>query len=1059
MTFYLLMVYLHLMHFRRIVFQVAVALSAVFLLGGNVFAAPFQPPAPAANQVIFCFDSDGGANFTRAGTLRAAVRTGRNVRRILLRDESPDANILLERSCDAPPSFTIRHDCRDEGMESRNGACIRPNRAPVMDPILNQTVDENTLLTFRVTASDPDGDQLVYSVLNLPQGATFENQTFNWTPTYDQAGTYAVIFRVSDGQLMHKRKIRIIVGNVNRAPVLDEIGHKEVNEGELLSFEVLAMDPDADALTFSAENLPEGAAFDAVSKIFSWTSSNQQAGEYEIVFRVSDGALTDSETITVLVNNVNQPPVFDPIGDKEIDEGQQLSFLISASDPDGELLRFGMDNAPVGSLQFHDNLGLDALFQWTPTFEQAGEYRVTFIVGDAAAAKDHETVTITVHNVNRPPVFKPIGNKEAAEGQQLSFFVVAIDPEREDHLRFTMDNAPEGAELLDDPSGIKALFQWTPTYQQAGQYDVTFVVDDGEFQYRETIRITVQNVNRAPVFEGIQDWQIRENEDLNFQVTATDPDGDELLYFALNLPQGASFNQNTHRFTWHPTFEQAGLYHVTFIVLDDEFQARTSVAISVQNVNRAPVLNPIGNRDVNVDEELRIELSGSDPDGDDLSYNVNPLPAGAVLNGNIFSWTPDEAQIGNFPLTFSASDDDLQDEENLTIQVIQHTTEIGGVIEEDTVLTLENSPYVVTHHILVLEGVTLTIEPGVILWFDGNYSIVIEGKLIAQGTDENRIRFLSNPNNVESLKWMGIKFRNASIGESSIIQFSDIQNAGFMIRRDADGRDDDYNSYAIMINDSNVLVEDNIIQCNDFGIYISQEQLNNITPNIRNNHIVGCERYSIYVNGSSSVEGNTIENSRSGIYFNGFGVVNDNALSVLSMGIEVTGRSNENPVLIGDNVIVGGQFVGIRARANAIVNGNVIRDFQGEGIRLGQGGNGNLVVSENIISGSPNYGVTFYPGVQMRSFERNTIMNNRIGIYFYERMPSHAVTFHSNNIFDNDEFNFFAVPGGNPVVDATNNWWGSVDLDQIASKIHDWNDDFESAQLIIEPFAEEPFEF
>lgn len=80
---------------------------------------------------------------------------------------------------------------------------------------------------------------------------------------------------------------------------------------------------------------------------------------------------------------------------------------------------------------------------------------------------------------------------------------------------------------------------------------------------------------------------------------------------------------------------------------------------------------------------------------------------------------------------------------------------LGGNITQNSKLTLENSPYVVTQTIQVLEGVTLEIEPGVTLKFDENTAIRIEGELIAKGTHEQKIIFTSNQDNPRARNWIG----------------------------------------------------------------------------------------------------------------------------------------------------------------------------------------------------------------------------------------------------------------------------------------------------------------
>ena len=204
------------------------------------------------------------------------------------------------------------------------------NQPPILNAIGNKVVNEGQFLTFTISATDPDGDNLTYSASNLPSGASFTpaSRTFAWTPDYSQAGTYPdVHFEVSDGSLTTSENITIIVNAVvlntggggggggggraptNAAPVLGPIGNKTVSEEQLLSFSVSATDPNKDTLTCSASNLPHGATFNATTSTFSWTPSYGQAGIYpDIHFEVSDGKLSASENITVKVERAKRPP-------------------------------------------------------------------------------------------------------------------------------------------------------------------------------------------------------------------------------------------------------------------------------------------------------------------------------------------------------------------------------------------------------------------------------------------------------------------------------------------------------------------------------------------------------------------------------------------------------------------------------------------------------------------------------------------------------------------------------------------------------------------------------
>lgn len=196
------------------------------------------------------------------------------------------------------------------------------NLPPVLSHIGNQTVNEGQLLQFGISGTDPNGNALTYSVSNPPSGASFDlNQasaTFNWTPGYDQAGTYSnIVFRVTDtGGLWAEENITITVNNVNQPPTLGTIGPKTASEGLPLTFGLSGSDPDADPVTYAADVLPSGASLNPSTGTFSWTPGFDQAGVYMVTFRVTDsGSLSAEETVAITVNNIVVNPVADFVGD------------------------------------------------------------------------------------------------------------------------------------------------------------------------------------------------------------------------------------------------------------------------------------------------------------------------------------------------------------------------------------------------------------------------------------------------------------------------------------------------------------------------------------------------------------------------------------------------------------------------------------------------------------------------------------------------------------------------------------------------------------------------
>ena len=104
----------------------------------------------------------------------------------------------------------------------------------------------------------------------------------------------------------------------------------------------------------------------------------------------------------------------------------------------------------------------------------------------------------------------------------------------------------------------------------------------------------------------------------------------------------------------------------------------------------------------------------------------------------------------------------------------------GGIIDVNTIWYLACSPYTIKNNVLVDEGVRLTIEPGVVIKFDGFYRIEVAGELIAIGTPTQKITFTSNRTIPQMGDWQAIRFTNTSV--SPVVDANDEYVSGNILK-------------------------------------------------------------------------------------------------------------------------------------------------------------------------------------------------------------------------------------------------------------------------------------
>jgi hypothetical protein len=296
-------------------------------------------------------------------------------------------------------------------------------------------------------------------------------------------------------------------------------------------------------------------------------------------------------------------------------------------------------------------------------------------------------VTISVSPApNRPPVLGAIGNRTVDELTTLTFTATATDPDAGDVLSFSLDaGAPAGASI----EASLGTFTWTPAEAQGPNvYSITIrATDNGSptLSGFETISVTVNEVNAAPVVVSPGNRTVNELTSLQFTATATDADI-PANGFTWSLdpgePAGATIGATTGAFAWTPTEIQGpGVFPVTIRATDNgtpALGATAAIAVAVNEVNAPPVLSLIGDRTVNELIALNFKATATDADlpANSLSFSLDAgAPAGATIDPSTgdFSWTPSETDgPGTYPVTVRVSDNGtptLSDFEAITVTV------------------------------------------------------------------------------------------------------------------------------------------------------------------------------------------------------------------------------------------------------------------------------------------------------------------------------------------------------------------------------------------------------
>ncbi len=410
----------------------------------------------------------------------------------------------------------------------------------------------------------------------------------------------------------------------------------------------------------------------------------------------------------------------------------------------------------------------------------------------------------------------------------------------------------------------------------------------------------------------------------------------------------------------------------------------------------------------------------------------------------------------------------------------QSGTNESGIISSNTTWTKANSPYNLTGNIFVNNGVTLTLQAGVTVNFNGYY-LMVEGTLVSKGTDIDKIQlnrgfiiFRDGSTDWNQLTNSGCIVENTALDMIKIQSASPKINKNSMYAYGVSSEAIDIESGSpiitnnnitgpIIINGSPTISNNNISTTSSAAIYVVGG-----SPVIENNIIAGTggliqdvSQFSWTIssgaimidNGSPSFINNTIDGTINDVYnvaINACGgtvqILNNNVYGEIT-GLHVS-------FAIESNYINGSFYAKTDSGDHENIQSTIISNRL-TNIEIDEG----TAKIENNIIGDVTIGTLFVMnalgGIDPKQTAVNALIENNTitgSINFQSTLSS---TMRYNNLqIQNGQKTIKLSTSAD--IDATNNWWGTTDKSKITTAIYDFNNNFNLGKVTFVPFLPAP---
>ncbi|MEL1225053.1 MAG: Ig-like domain-containing protein, partial [Candidatus Neomarinimicrobiota bacterium] len=197
---------------------------------------------------------------------------------------------------------------------------------------MNVSTDEDTDISITLDASDPEGESLTFSTVEINNATvTISGNTATYSPDANFNGTDTFTYIANDGSFnSNTATVTVNVGAIDDEPNTNDI-NTSTNEDVSVVMNLTADEYDGDSYSFAIRSNPLNGSVTLSSSQATYTPNQDFNGEDSFTFEASDdtGRTINVATATITVNAVNDAPVANDITNQVTDENRMMQLDIT----------------------------------------------------------------------------------------------------------------------------------------------------------------------------------------------------------------------------------------------------------------------------------------------------------------------------------------------------------------------------------------------------------------------------------------------------------------------------------------------------------------------------------------------------------------------------------------------------------------------------------------------------------------------------------------------------------------------------------------------------------